>query len=89
MSRAFAASAHSRIRLSGLSASTVSDSTGFDDLAKVGKEDGDTGELFPVPGEFTGKDGEELVEDGPGERERIFALDNLAYRLIAAPRPAG
>ena len=61
----------------------------FDDLAKVGEEDGDAGELLPVTGEFTCKDGEELVEDGLGERERVLAFDDSAYRLIAAPPPAG
>ena len=47
------------------------------------------GELLPVAGEFTGKDGEELVEDGLGERERILAFDDSAHRLIAPPARQG
>lgn len=57
----------------------------FDDLAKVGEKDGHTGECLPVTDEFTCKNGERLVEDGHGERERILTLDDSVYRLIAAP----
>ena len=57
----------------------------LDELTQFGKKDGNARERFAIMGKLPGKNGEELVENGSGNGERILTLDNLAERLVASP----
>lgn len=48
----------------------------------VGEKERDSGELFGVPRELSGKNAEELVEDWPGKNELVLLGDDAQQRLF-------
>lgn len=57
----------------------------LDELAQLEKKDGYARERFAIVGKFSGKNAEQLIENGTGEGERVLAIDNPAKRLVASP----
>ena len=64
------------------------DGQGFgrlDELTQFGEKDGNARERVAVMGKLPGKNGEELVENGPGKGERVLPCDYPAERLVTSP----